>query len=70
MVQQNGDIEKCKRETTYKRHPFLEWYLPEPPSVRYSGKHYLYFRQNETKPAHSADATSFLEKVPLALFLN
>lgn len=46
MVQQNGDIEKCKRETTYKRHPFLEWYLPEPPSVRYSGEYYLYFREN------------------------
>lgn len=27
-------------------------------------------KQNETKQAHSADATSFLEKVPLALFLN
>ncbi|NXB11532.1 ST1C1 Sulfotransferase, partial [Cnemophilus loriae] len=37
MVQQNGDTEKCKRETTYKRHPFLEWFMTEPPSARYSG---------------------------------
>lgn len=70
MIQQNGDTEKCKRETTYKRHPFLEWFLPEPPSARYSGEYYLYFKQNETKQAHSTDATSVLEKVPLALFLN
>ncbi|NXU60658.1 ST1C1 Sulfotransferase, partial [Horornis vulcanius] len=34
MIQQNGDTEKCKRETTYKRHPFLEWFLPEPPCAR------------------------------------
>lgn len=49
MVQQNGDTEKCRRETTYKRHPFLEWFIAEPPSLRYSGEYYLYFRQNETK---------------------
>lgn len=30
----------------------------------------LYFRQNETKQAPSADATGFLGKVPLALSLN
>ncbi|XP_062371052.1 sulfotransferase 1C4 isoform X2 [Cinclus cinclus] len=36
MVQHNGDTEKCKRETTYKRHPFLEWFIAEPPSMRYS----------------------------------
>lgn len=70
MVQQNGDVEKCKRETTYKRHPFLEWFIPEPPSQRYSGEYYLYLRQNETEQALSADATNFLEKVPLALFLS
>lgn len=45
MIQQNGDTEKCKRETTYKRHPFLEWFLPEPPSARYSGEYYLYFNK-------------------------
>ncbi|KFO83084.1 Sulfotransferase 1C1 [Buceros rhinoceros silvestris] len=37
MIQQNGDVEKCRRDTTYKRHPFLEWYIPGPSSVRYSG---------------------------------
>ncbi|NXL92651.1 ST1C1 Sulfotransferase, partial [Alectura lathami] len=37
MIQQNGDIEKCRRATTYKRHPFLEWYMPVPPTHRYSG---------------------------------
>ncbi|NWQ78881.1 ST1C1 Sulfotransferase, partial [Columbina picui] len=34
MIQQNGDVEKCRRATTYKRHPFLEWYIPEPSSLR------------------------------------
>ncbi|NXR19728.1 ST1C1 Sulfotransferase, partial [Cinclus mexicanus] len=34
MVQHNGDTEKCKRETTYKRHPFLEWFIAEPPPMR------------------------------------
>ncbi|NXT65454.1 ST1C1 Sulfotransferase, partial [Chaetops frenatus] len=34
MIQQNGDTEKCKRETTYKRHPFIEWFIAEPPSAR------------------------------------
>ncbi|NXA40660.1 ST1C1 Sulfotransferase, partial [Eudromia elegans] len=29
MIQNNGDIQKCKRDSTYKRHPFLEWYLPK-----------------------------------------
>ncbi|NWZ23586.1 ST1C1 Sulfotransferase, partial [Asarcornis scutulata] len=30
MIQQNGDIEKCRRASTYRRHPFLEWYMPDP----------------------------------------
>ncbi|NXS63568.1 ST1C1 Sulfotransferase, partial [Brachypteracias leptosomus] len=34
MIQQNGDVEMCRRDTTYRRHPFLEWFVPEPPSVR------------------------------------
>ncbi|NXD12911.1 ST1C1 Sulfotransferase, partial [Nothocercus nigrocapillus] len=29
MIQNNGDIQKCRRASTYKRHPFLEWYLPK-----------------------------------------
>ncbi|XP_006031945.1 sulfotransferase 1C1-like isoform X2 [Alligator sinensis] len=29
MIQQDADLEKCKRATTYKRHPFIEWSLPE-----------------------------------------
>ncbi|NXX15296.1 ST1C1 Sulfotransferase, partial [Podargus strigoides] len=37
MIQQNGDTEKCRRDTTYRRHPFLEWYIPEPAALRYSG---------------------------------
>ncbi|NXH12259.1 ST1C1 Sulfotransferase, partial [Bucco capensis] len=37
MIQQKGDVEKCRRNTTYKRHPFLEWCIQEPPSLRYSG---------------------------------
>ncbi|NWR71360.1 ST1C1 Sulfotransferase, partial [Centropus unirufus] len=34
MIQQNGDVEKCRRATTYRRHPFLEWYMPEPSTDR------------------------------------
>ncbi|TFK09347.1 tryptophan 5-hydroxylase 1 [Platysternon megacephalum] len=30
MIQHDGDIEKCKRATTYLRHPFIEWVLPGP----------------------------------------
>ncbi|NXV76725.1 ST1C1 Sulfotransferase, partial [Atlantisia rogersi] len=30
MIQQNGDTEKCRRATTYRRHPFLEWCIQEP----------------------------------------
>ncbi|NXG49777.1 ST1C1 Sulfotransferase, partial [Psilopogon haemacephalus] len=37
MIQQNGDVEKCRRATTYRRHPFLEWVTPEPPPLHYSG---------------------------------
>ncbi|XP_035414002.1 sulfotransferase 1C4 [Cygnus atratus] len=37
MIQQNGDIEKCRRASTYRRHPFLEWYMPEPSPNGYSG---------------------------------
>ncbi|XP_010573990.1 PREDICTED: sulfotransferase 1C1-like isoform X3 [Haliaeetus leucocephalus] len=29
MIQQNGDVEKCRRATTYRRHPFLEWSMQE-----------------------------------------
>ncbi|KAF1647344.1 Sulfotransferase 1C1, partial [Eudyptes chrysocome] len=29
MIQQNGDVEKCRHATTYRRHPFLEWSVPE-----------------------------------------
>ncbi|NXP75377.1 ST1C1 Sulfotransferase, partial [Ramphastos sulfuratus] len=34
MIQQNGDVEKCRRDTTYRRQPFLEWSIPEPPDLR------------------------------------
>ncbi|NXG81183.1 ST1C1 Sulfotransferase, partial [Baryphthengus martii] len=37
MIQQNADVEKCRRDTTYRRHPFLEWFIEGPPSLRYSG---------------------------------
>ncbi|XP_074847288.1 sulfotransferase 1C4 isoform X2 [Carettochelys insculpta] len=30
MIQHDGDTEKCKRATTYLRHPFIEWVLPGP----------------------------------------
>ncbi|NWW49210.1 ST1C1 Sulfotransferase, partial [Pedionomus torquatus] len=33
MIQQNADVEKCKRDTTYRRHPFLEWCLQGPPET-------------------------------------
>ncbi|NXL53934.1 ST1C1 Sulfotransferase, partial [Podilymbus podiceps] len=32
MIQQNGDVEKCRRATTYRRHPFLEWSIQESPA--------------------------------------
>ncbi|NXW83779.1 ST1C1 Sulfotransferase, partial [Alopecoenas beccarii] len=37
MIQQNGDVEKCRRASIYRRQPFLEWYIPEPSSLHYSG---------------------------------
>lgn len=37
MIQQNGDVEKCRRASTYKRHPFLEWYIPGSSHLAYSG---------------------------------
>ncbi|KFR04932.1 Sulfotransferase 1C1, partial [Opisthocomus hoazin] len=37
MIQQNGDVEKCRRATTYKRHPFLEWSMEASPTLSYSG---------------------------------
>ncbi|NWW91212.1 ST1C1 Sulfotransferase, partial [Rhynochetos jubatus] len=33
MIHQNGDVEKCRRDTTYRRHPFLEWSFQESPTV-------------------------------------
>lgn len=39
MIQQNGDIEKCRRASTYRRHPFLEWYMPDPSPNGYSGEY-------------------------------
>ncbi|NXJ92413.1 ST1C1 Sulfotransferase, partial [Corythaixoides concolor] len=33
MIQQNGDVEKCRRSTTYRRHPFLEWSMQESSAV-------------------------------------
>jgi len=40
MIQQNGDVEKCRRATTYKRHPFLEWSMEASPTLSYSGEYY------------------------------
>lgn len=40
MIQQNGDVEKCRRATTYRRHPFLEWSIQESSAVSYSGEYY------------------------------
>ncbi|NXL32717.1 ST1C1 Sulfotransferase, partial [Glaucidium brasilianum] len=37
MIQQNGDVEKCRRATTYRRHPFLEWSIQGSSDVNYSG---------------------------------
>ncbi|KFO73954.1 Sulfotransferase 1C1 [Cuculus canorus] len=37
MIQQNGDVEKCRRASTYRRHPFLEWFIQESPTDHYSG---------------------------------
>ncbi|XP_003471658.1 sulfotransferase 1C1-like [Cavia porcellus] len=30
MIQQDGDELKCQRNTTYERHPFIEWEMPPP----------------------------------------
>uniref|UniRef100_A0A8C3FTC6 Sulfotransferase n=1 Tax=Chrysemys picta bellii TaxID=8478 RepID=A0A8C3FTC6_CHRPI len=27
MIQQDGDLEKCKRAPVHRRHPFIEWFL-------------------------------------------
>ncbi|KAM6094786.1 Sulfotransferase 1C1 [Chlamydotis macqueenii] len=37
MIQQNGDVEKCRRNTTYRRHPFLEWSIRDCATENYSG---------------------------------
>ncbi|KAJ6667465.1 hypothetical protein lerEdw1_016586 [Lerista edwardsae] len=29
MIQNDGDLEKCKRASTFERHPFIEWVLHE-----------------------------------------
>lgn len=30
MIQNDGDVQKCQRASTYDRHPFIEW-IPPPP---------------------------------------
>ncbi|XP_062431208.1 sulfotransferase 1C4 [Rhea pennata] len=37
MIQNNGDMQKCRRASTYKRHPFLEWCIPKSSIQSYSG---------------------------------
>uniref|UniRef100_A0A8C0GTZ5 Sulfotransferase n=1 Tax=Chelonoidis abingdonii TaxID=106734 RepID=A0A8C0GTZ5_CHEAB len=32
MIQQDGDLEKCKRAPVHHRHPFIEWARPPQPS--------------------------------------
>uniref|UniRef100_A0A8C4WFY4 Sulfotransferase n=1 Tax=Gopherus evgoodei TaxID=1825980 RepID=A0A8C4WFY4_9SAUR len=32
MIQQDGDLEKCKRAPVHHRHPFIEWVRPPQPS--------------------------------------
>uniref|UniRef100_A0A8C3FNG6 Sulfotransferase n=1 Tax=Chrysemys picta bellii TaxID=8478 RepID=A0A8C3FNG6_CHRPI len=32
MIQQDGDLEKCKRAPVHRRHPFIEWARPPQPS--------------------------------------
>lgn len=32
MIQQDGDLEKCKRAPVHSRHPFIEWARPPQPS--------------------------------------
>lgn len=29
MIQNDGDLEKCKRASTFERHPFIEWVFHE-----------------------------------------
>lgn len=41
MIEQNGDVEKCRRASTYKRHPFLEWHIPDSSSLGYSGEYHI-----------------------------
>ncbi|XP_028914037.1 sulfotransferase 1C4-like [Ornithorhynchus anatinus] len=32
MIQQEGDVDKCRRAPTHQRNPFIEWIIPQFPS--------------------------------------
>ncbi|XP_066475167.1 sulfotransferase 1C4 isoform X1 [Tiliqua scincoides] len=37
MIQNDGDLEKCKRASTFERHPFIEWVLHEHTPTGFTG---------------------------------
>uniref|UniRef100_A0A674I3N7 Sulfotransferase n=1 Tax=Terrapene triunguis TaxID=2587831 RepID=A0A674I3N7_9SAUR len=62
MIQHDGDTEKCKRATTYLRHPFIEWIIYVARNAKDNLVSYYHFhRMNKNMPAPGT-WEEFLEK--------